>query len=264
MTLMFLMASVGVSAAAHADIGTVVAEAEMATLDGGKLQLLGQDSINVLLFFRSNQARSRAALHGLEPCMEEFAGKSVRTLGLVSGSETLASVKDLVQETGFRAAVLFDQGDALYGHLGLSMHPVVAVIGRDHKLAAFEAYQTVGFCAVLRSRIHLMLGEISATQMQLALAPERATEVSEVQIAGRYRAMASMFFKSKNYDKALENVSKSLTLDPKLASAHALRGQILAAQGRCEDAAVAIKEALALDPGQAQISQAELGCEVAN
>ncbi len=260
---MLLMAGVVVSAVAHADIGTLVAEAEMATLDGGKLQLLGQDSIHVLLFFRSNQARSRAALHGLEPCLEVFAGKSVHTLGVVSGSEALASVKNLVQETGFRAAVLIDQDDELYGHLGLSMHPVVAVIGRDHKLAAFEAYQTVGFCATVRSRIQLILGEISDAQMQHALAPERATEDREVQIAQNYRAMASMFFKNKNYDKALENVAKSLSLNPKLASAHMLRGQILAAQGKCQEAAVAIQQAQALDPSQAQMSQAELGCEVA-
>ena len=44
----------------------------------------------------------------------------------------------------------------------------------------------------------------------------------------------------KNYDKALENVRKSLDRDPLFASAHALLGQILFAQGNCADAIPAL------------------------
>jgi len=256
------LAGVGLAAAAHAAIGTAVADAEMTTLAGAKVQLLDQTNTTVLFFFRPQQARSRAALQELEPCLKEFAGKSVRLLGVVSSSVAPESVTALVHETGFGAAVLVDQGDELYGSLGLAMHPVLAVIGRDHKLAAFEPYRTLDFCAVVRARIHLFLGEISDAQMQRTLEPERSQEGGEAQVARRYRALAAMLFKSKSYDKALESVRKSLSHDPKLASAQLLLGQILAAQGQCDEATLAFKQALALDAALA--STATPACPAAN
>lgn len=263
LTLAAALAGVGLAAAAHADIGTPVANVEMTTLAGTKLPLLSEASTNVLFFFRPQQERSRAALQELEPCLREFAGKSLRLVGVVSGSEPLPSVSALVQQTGFGAAVLVDPGDALYGSLGLAMHPVAAVIGRDHKLVAFEPYRTIDFCAVLRARIHLLLGDISETQMQRTLDPTRATEGGEVQVARRYRAMAAMLFKSKSYDKALESVRKSLSHDPKLASAQLLLGQILAAQGQCPDSLAAYQQALALDASLSAASPAAPTCPAA-
>jgi len=258
------LAGIGLAANAHADIGTPVANLEMTTLQGGKQPLLAESGSTALFFFRPQQARSHAALQELGPCLSEFADKSVHLVGVVSDSVALPQVSALVQETGFTAAVLVDPGDTLYGSLELAMHPVVAVIGPDHKLAAFETYRTIDFCAVLRSRIHLLLGDITESQMQRTLNPERASLGGQTQVARRHRAMAAMLFKSKRYDKALESVHKSLAQDPNLASAHMLLGQILAAQGQCAEARAAIEQALTLDASLSPDSQSASGCAVAN
>ncbi|MDD5029983.1 MAG: tetratricopeptide repeat protein [Rhodoferax sp.] len=257
------LAGMGLAASAHADIGTPVANLEMATLQGSKLPLLAESGSTVLFFFRPRQERSRTALQDLEPCLKEFAGKSLRLVGVVSGSVALPDVSALVQETGFTAPVMIDAGDALYGSLALAMHPVVAVIGPDHKLAAFEPYRTIDFCAVLRSRLHLLLGDISESQMQRTLSPERASEGGQTQLARRYRAMAAMLFNSKNYDKALASVRQSLAHDPNLASAQTLLGQILAAQGHCAQAQAAFQQALALDASLSPASQTASSCPAA-
>ena len=258
------LAGMGLAVSAHADIGTPVANLEMTTLQGSNLPLLAESGNTALFFFRPQQARSRAALQALVPCLSEFADKTVHLVGVVSDSVALSDVSALVQETGFTAAVLVDPGDALYGSLALAMHPVVAVIGPDHKLAAFEPYRTVDFCAVLRSRIHLLLGDISEAQMQRTLNPERASEGGQTQVARGYRAMAAMLFKSKSYDKALASVRQSLAHDPKLASAHMLLGQILAGQGHCAEAQAAFQQALALDASLSPASQPEPSCPVAD
>jgi len=258
------LAGMGVAANAHADIGTPVANTEMATLQGGKEPLLAESGYTALFFFRPQQARSRAAMQAIVPCLSEFADKSVHLVGVVSDSASPADVSALVRETGFTAEVLVDPGDTLYASLDLAMHPVVAVIGTDHKLAAFEPYTTIDFCAVLRSRLHLLLGDISESQMQHTLNPGRPSDGGQTQKAGRYRAMAAMLFNSKNYDKALATVRQSLAQDPNLASAHFLLGQILTAQGKCTEAQAAINQALLLDASLSPSSQSASTCTTAN
>jgi len=258
------LAGVGLAASAHTDIGTPVANLEMTTLLGGKKPLLAENGSTVLFFFRPHQERSRAAMQELGPCLSEFADKAVHLVGVVSDSEVLSDVSTLVHETGFSAPVLVDTGDALYGSLALAMHPVVAVIGPDHKLTAFEPYRTIDFCAVLRSRMHLLLGDISESQMQHTLSPERVSESGQTQVARRYRAMAAMLFNSKSYEKALASVRQSLEHDPKLASANTLLGQILAAQGHCAQARAAFEQALALDATLSPASQSSSSCPVAD
>jgi tetratricopeptide (TPR) repeat protein len=249
--------------AAHAAIGTEVANTEMPTLDGGKAQVLGNVEADVLVFFRPNQERSLGALRELAQCQKEFAGKSVRWAAIVSSSAPAASVADMMRETGFDAAVLVDRGDALYGSLGLALHPVLVVVGRDHKLAAFEPFRSVDFCALVSVRIRHLLREISDDELNRALDPPRAAEGGNGQVARRYRAFAAALFKDKNYDKALENVRKSLDRDPLLAAAHALLGEILLAQGNCADAIPAFNKALAIDPASASAKEGLERCKLA-
>ena len=247
--------------AAHAAIGTAVADAEMPTLDGGKAQVLGNVEADVLVFFRPNQERSLGALRELAQCQQELAGKSVRWAAIVSSSAPAQSVTAMMRDTGFAARVLVDGGDALYGSLGLALHPVVVIVGRDHKLAAFEPFRSVDFCSVVSARIRHLLREISDDELRRALDPPRAVEGGNGQVARRYRALAEALFKAGNYDKALENVHKSLDKDPLLAPAHALMGEILLAQGNCADAIPAFNQALAIDAASASAKQGLAQCK---
>ena len=253
MNIALLLALAGLAAvfqpalAAHAAVGSPVASAELPTLDGGKAQIIGKVEANVLVFFRTDQPRSTGALRELARCQKDFAGKSVRWVAVVSGSASVPAVGALMRDTGFAAPVLVDNGDALYGSLGLDLHPVVVIVGRDQKLAAYEPFRALDYCAIISARIRHMLREISDSELAAVLDPPKATQGGNEQVARRYRAFAEAQFRDKSYDKALESVAKSLDKDPLLASAYALRGQILLAQGKCVEAALAFKQALALD-----------------
>jgi tetratricopeptide (TPR) repeat protein len=219
----------------------------MPTLDGGKARPLGDADVSVLVFFRPNQERSLAGLRELAQCQGGFAGKPARWVGVVSDSVSAESAAALAREARFVAPVLVDSGDALYGSLGISLHPVVVVVGRDHKLAAFEPFRSVDYCSVVVARIRHALREISDDELRQALDPPKASEGGNGQVARRYRAMAEVQFKAGNYDKALESVRKSIDRDPQLAPAHALLGEILLAQGNCAGAVDAFAKALAID-----------------
>ena len=68
-----------------------------------------------------------------------------------------------------------------------------------------------------------------------------------------------MLLQAKSYPKALENVDASIAENPS-AAAYALRGDILAAQGNCPEAAAAYGQALKLDPQNARALQGIKAC----
>lgn len=191
------------------------------------------------------------ALRELAQCQNAFSGKSVGWVAVVSGSAPAESVTAMLRDTRFTAPVLVDRGDALYGSLGLALHPVVVIVGRDQKLAAFEPFRSVDFCSVISARIRSVLHEITDDELRNALAPPKSTVGGNEQVARRYQALAEALFKAKNYDKALENVRKSLDKDPLAAPAHALLGQVLLAQEKCAEALPAFQQALSIDAANA-------------
>jgi tetratricopeptide (TPR) repeat protein len=249
--------------AAHAAIGTAVVNVEMPTAEGGKAQVLQPVEANVLVFFRPNQERSLGALKELAQCQKAFAGKAVRWAAIVSASVPIETAAAMLRESGFAAPLLIDNGDALYGSLGLALHPVVVIVDKENKLAAFEPFRAVNFCAVVSAHLQYVLREISVEEMRKALDPPKAVEGGNGQVARRYRALAEVLLKSGNLEKALEYARKSVERDPALAAGHALIGEILRAQGRCADAAPAYDQALALDAANASAKEGRERCKAA-
>lgn len=236
------------AAAAHAQAGTPVADTELAALDGGKARLLADAAVNVLVFVRPEQERSLKALKQLGECQKGVAGKPVRWVAIVSSAAPKASVTAMVRESALAMPVLVDEGDALYGNLGVALHPVAVIVGPERRLAAFEPFRSIHYCAVVTARVRHALREISDDELQRALAPPTAARGGDAQVALRYRALAETLFKAGNHAKALENARRSLERDPALASAHALLGDILAAQGDCGAAREAYRKAREIDP----------------
>lgn len=251
------------ASAAHAAVDSPVGNAEMPLLEGGKAFPLRDVEANVLVFFRVNQKHSVEALSELAKCKTAFTEKSVHWVAIVSGSAPAESVTAMLRDTGFVAPVLVDRDDAFYGSLGVAMHPVVVLVGRNHKLAAFETFRAVDFCSVVSTRIRYMLHEISDTDRDAALAPPKATQGGGNQVARRYRAFAEVLFRDKNYDNALQRVRKSLELDPGFASSHELLGQILSAQGKCAEAIPAFNQALAINASSVSAKEGLARCKPA-
>ncbi len=234
--------------AAHAQPGTLVEDRVLATIDGGRERLVEDGAANVLVFVRPEHERSARLLKDLAACRAPLAGKPVRWAAIVSGSASAESTRGLVRDSGLAIPVLLDDGDAVYGALGVALHPVIVIVRGDRTLAAFEPFRAIDYCAVVTARIRHVLGEIRDDELERALSPPPAADGGDATVARRYRALAEALFKARNYDKALHYVRMSLDRDPALAAAHALMGAIFAAQGDCAAALPAYRSALALDP----------------
>jgi tetratricopeptide (TPR) repeat protein len=247
--------------AVHAEPGTPVADREMPALEGGKARLFQDAAASVLVFVRANQKRSLGALKELSECRESLAGKPVRWVAIVSDADSRDDVAALLRSSALAMPVLVDEGDALYGSLGVSLHPVVVVVGADRKLAAFEPFRAINYCELVTARVRHALREMSDDELQRALAPPKAQVGGDAQVALRYHALAEALFKAGNHAKAIEAVRKSLDKDPGRAQAHVLLADILAAQGRCAEASEAYGKAREIDPSSREAIGGPVGCK---
>jgi tetratricopeptide (TPR) repeat protein len=241
--------------------GDVVDDVEMKTIDGKRDRLLVKSvAANVVVFFRPQQEHSKDTLWDLGRCQKEFASKPVRFVGIVSDSWPADEVKALVRESGVSMPVLVDEGDALYGKLGIRLHPVVLFVDAKRRLAAFEPFREINYCDRIRVRIRYLLGEVAESEIaKVDNPPPSPLPHSDQGVARRHFNFARGLLRIKQLDQAAEEVQKSLAIVP-TSAAYALHGQILAAQGKCPEAVRAYDAALKIEPGNAVAQDGRKSC----
>jgi len=95
----------------HAQIGDLVDDVELPTLDGRRGRLLGKGmKANVFVFFRPEHEHSLETLKELAACEEEFRSKPVRFVGVVSDSFPADAVRAAVAASGVRMPEIFVPG----------------------------------------------------------------------------------------------------------------------------------------------------------
>jgi len=247
---------------AHAEVGDPVPRAELPALGGGSAPLVVPGKVSLFVFFRPSQDRSLETLRHLAALEKEFAGKPVYFAAVASDAAPAAEVRATAREAGIRMTVLLDRGDALYGELGVRLHPVVGIADAQGRLAAYQPYASVNHAEVMRARIRRALGEIDDAELARVLDPPSAAVSIDAEraAAGRELKLGRMLLERKSYDKALESARRALARDRSLAAAHLLAGQALAGLGRCDEARRELDEALRLDPGNAAAAEARRAC----
>jgi tetratricopeptide (TPR) repeat protein len=242
-------------------VGDQVDDVEMRTLDGRKDHFLQKGlTANIFVFFRPEQEHSRDTLKDMAQCEREFEKKPVRWVGVVSDSYAADEVKALVKETGIQMTVLVDEGDALYGKLGIRLHPVIGIVDKKWKLSAFEPFRAINYCERIRVRVKQLLGEATEADVAAVDAPAASPlPHSTAGVARRHANFARRLFDIGQADQALAELQKSLAVQPN-AAAFALRGKILASKGKCPDALPDLDEALKLEPGNTVALEGKKSC----
>jgi hypothetical protein len=216
---------------------------ELPTLDGGKAPLVGTARANVFVFFRPGQEHSLHTLEQLAALVEELRGKPVRFVAVTSDGYDREAVRATLAEAKLAVPVLLDVGDALYGALGVRLHPVVGIADARGRLAAYQHFLKVNQQDVLRGRIRLLLGEIGDAEMQAIVAPPPATDGGPRVAAQRRVNLGRQLLAHGRPEPALDNARRALELAPGLPAAHALAAEALAATGKCAEARAEAKAA---------------------
>jgi tetratricopeptide (TPR) repeat protein len=246
--------------AIESNLGDVIENGELRTLDGRRETLLARKALaNVLVFFRPEHEHSLDTLKALARCEKEFGTKPVHWVALVSDTSSPDAVRAAVRESGIQMPVLWDAGDALYGKLEVRLHPFIFVLDGKGKVTAREPFLEINYCDVVRARIRRTLGEIGDAEVARALDPPASTTRTEEGVARRHLNLARQLVRIEQLDTALEEVKKSLALVP-TAGAYALEGKILAAQGKCAAAVPVFEAALKMDPKDPVALEGKQGC----
>lgn len=251
---------------ANVEVGQVIENEDLPTIAGGREFLLSKKALaNVFIFFRPNQDHSLETLKAMAVCEKEFAGKQVRWVAIVSDSWPRADVLAVVAEAGIRMPVLVDEGDHIYGKLGVRLHPVVGIADERFRLMDYVPFHKINYCDMIRVRIRRALHEVDQAAVDKVDHPPKALMPNAVPgaVAGRHVKLGEMFMKSKQYGKAAEQALIAMEKEPKLAAPMALLGRALAAQGKCADAAKYFEAALQIDPKLAAAVEGKKSCEAA-
>ena len=232
----------------YVEMGEVLKNPTLPTLGGGQASLLSADAkANVFVFFRPNQDHSQKALAELAGLERELAGKPVRYVVIVSGRFDEAEVRAVVDPLGLSAPVLVDEGDALFGRLGVSLHPVAGVANGNFELTAYQPYNNLRFTPLVRAQVRHLLGELSDDELARTLSPPPSAVSTEAAVARRNLRFAEKLLERGKHETALERARKAVGLHPEFPEGHALVGAILAAMGDCKAAVEAFEQALTLD-----------------
>ncbi len=249
---------------ANVEVGQSIENEELPTLDGGREMLLSRAALaNVFVFFRPSHDRSLQTLKAMATCEKEFAGKPVRWVAVVSDSHARDEVRAAVAESGIHMPVLVDQGDRLYGKLGVRLHPVVGIADEKGKLLDYVPFHQINYCDMIRVRIRHALHEVDLAAVERVDHPPKALFPSEMPGAAATRRvkLGEMFLASRQWAKAAEQARIALEKEPALAAAHALMGRALAGQGKCGPAIREFERALELEPASASAAEGKRGCQ---
>ncbi len=234
----------------NVSIGASIQTRTMPTIDGRKEQLLGSAKANVFVFFRAGQDHSVEALRQVADIERELAGKSVRWVGIVSSSEAREEILAVVRETGIRMPVLVDEADALYGELGVYLHPTIGIADERHRLAEYQPFRKINLRDLVRARVQLVLGEISEAQLAQVIDPPAAPIASGGRALARVK-LARLLLSAGKVDEAIASLRAGLAIDPDLGEAHAALAEALARKGSCAEAEREQAAALRLAPAGA-------------
>jgi tetratricopeptide (TPR) repeat protein len=247
---------------ARAEPGTMVENVELRTLAGGKEKLLsGKVKANVFVFFRPNNERSADALKQMATCEQEFSGKPVRWVAIVSSSENPEEVKPMVAASGIKMPVLIDDGDILYDRLGVRLHPMVGIADGKFKLLAMEQYRQIEYCDLIRGRIKVALGEMTDGELAKIENPDKGIMpgADPMKKALRDVNMARRLYEIGQFQKAIDRAKKALEIAP-VAKGFSLQAVALSKLSRCAEAMPLADQALKMDAADPWAPEAKAAC----
>ncbi len=234
---------------AHAKVGDRIESVVLPTIDGGSHPLLGQTEVSVFVFFDPAKEHSQVTIAQVAAVQKKLIDAPVHWTAVVSGSDSVESTLAATVAAGLEMPVLVDAEDALYGKLGVVMHPVIGITDRDHILHYYLPFRKVNYAMVIETAVLQVLGRVTVTEFRDATDPP--LDEHKGRDAGKRAArlnLAQRLFEAGRFDDALALVRTFLEQVPDDIDALILNARFSAAKGDVSSAKAAAQQALELDP----------------
>ncbi|MFO8015058.1 MAG: tetratricopeptide repeat protein [Phycisphaerae bacterium] len=273
-----------------ADDAEAEGQAQAETFHLGPVETVGGMSIEVpaghkpavLLFFMPGQDQSRKALQQMQSVLE---GKSAfQRVVIVSGEDVAQPARTLAEEAS--GSVVVDPDYGLSDTMSVMAWPTTQVLSPDGRKVGHLAGLPKSYAKDLASYLRYAAGDIDRQALQDRLSRSQAVTDSPTRMAHRHLEVANRQLAKGLIPEAAQEVERGLKLAPadaelRLAKARllllqgkpeqalamlgsidrasvppwqidSLRGRILVALGRWEDAGKVLRRAVGLNPNPAE------------
>jgi cytochrome c biogenesis protein CcmG/thiol:disulfide interchange protein DsbE len=237
--------------ALHLPVGGTAPDFTLKSIDGEPVSLSAyKGKIVVLVYWKTGQDRSIAALEDSEVFLKEFKEKDVQFIGLIAGTENAGEVHRTVEEHEIHFPVLVDPGRQVYGTYGLRVYPSTIIIDREGKIARDIPGHAIVYNTILEGSLRHMLGEIDDTEFQelLSLRKEVKAKSTPQRDAERYYNFALKFTEAGLINHAITSAESSIESKPDEPGSHILLGFLFLKIKETELALKEFQTALELEP----------------
>lgn len=246
---------------ANIEIGSPVPNPSMTGMDGVERTLVDPERVTAFLFFDPRQEHSLEVLRALADLQERMKDDDIYWVGVVSDRFQSETVTSALAESGVGLETVIDEGDRLYGELGVRLYPSIGIADPGGMLCAYLPYAKVNYMGALEAHLRHALGQIDDGALDRALHPTSVDVGSDEAEVGRLLKFARMLWDREKREKALAKAQEAVQAAPDLADPHALVGFFLAEMGNCEEARTSLNRALEMDPENSEALAALTKCD---
>jgi len=227
-------------------VGDQLSAFEITTIDGKEISSNAmKGKILILAFWKRGQAESKENLADLEQIYHKYRERGVSVLAINADNASESEISRFKKDQGLSYLFAADKGLTVYGRLGVVVLPSTLIIGPDGKLVYYHPIRRADFYQQIEDRIRVMLGEITAAQLEADLNPQQISGPSAARKkAERYFNMGRALLDVGMKDKAREDLKMAAEADPSFAEPHILLAKIYLEEMDVEKAGKALGQAL--------------------
>ncbi len=247
LVFMFLLSPV--SDAISVEIGEVAPDFTLSSINGDIISLgETKGSVTVLLYWRTGQKRSLAALKDSKDILKFFKGKDVNVISVIADSENQDEVKSFFSENKIDFPVVVDSGRQLYSNYGIRVYPTTVIIDREGIIAHNIPSHPLSYKKILKGHLKKALGEINEKELEESLSTH-TKKIDEATLEShRHYNLAMKFVESGQIELAIMTAKKSVDAKLELVEPHVLLGFLYIEDKEADMALEAFNTALELDP----------------
>ena len=225
-----------VNAFPNAELGKRLAPEKLPRLGGGKSGYFKAKEVSLFVFLRPGQSLTIKTLEQLEEIRGRLNGKPLHWAGIVSDHYPRSEIEAMLTEAQSTLPILFDRSDALYGRLGVMVHPSIGISDASGHLIAYEPFRQINYGVRIEGMLQHAIGEIDETLLAGILDPSTGGDCAERDRSHSLLRMAEELAGMKMQKVALQTIERCLKEDPSYRDALAFAAALTARMGKCHRA----------------------------
>ena len=203
-------------------------------VDGAALSVPAADQPTVLLFIRADQPQSVEAMKAAKATLESI--KPVQAIAILSGQQDVGGVKKLADGGQWPGRIVLDPDYAASGQLGIHAWPTTVVVRSTGEQVAHLPGLSKSYALELDAYLSFAAGKIDKVALQQKLADHNLVTDSPEQMAARHLQVAQRLLEKDQVDQARAELGEGLKLQPHSAPLQLALGRVLLIQGQPAEA----------------------------